>query len=232
MATSSSAASLAGTSAAAEIERLRERMQRMTDGVPRRPLPTHPALGGVVQLRTGGSYEVDSTSLALALMAGPSQAGEWCAVVGVPDFGAEAAAAAGVDLTRTVLVPEPGEQWLEVTAALVDVTPLVVLRPPPRVGEHVAEKLGARLRKRGGVLVALGAWPRCEVRLTTAEPRWTGVGLGHGHLRSRQVVVEARRGSAPPRRTTLWFPGAPAETHLRPVPAPAPDVHPAVVAAS
>lgn len=205
---------LGSTSAAAEIERLRERMQRMTDGVPRRPLPTHPSLGGVVQLRTGGSYEVDSATLALALMAGPSQAGEWCAVVGVPDFGAEAAAAAGVDLGRTVLVPEPGEQWLEVTAALVDVAPLVVLRPPPRVGEHVAEKLGARLRKRGGVLVALGPWPRCEVRLTTAEPRWTGVGLGHGHLRSRQVVVEARRGSAPPRRTTVWFPGEPAGTSV------------------
>jgi hypothetical protein len=127
-------------------------------------------------------------------------------VVGVPDFGAEAAAEVGIDLGRTVLVPEPGEQWLEVTAALVDVVPLVVLRPPARVGEHVAEKLGARLRKREAALVALGPWPRCEVRLSTAEPQWTGLGLGHGHLRTRQVVVEARRGSAPPRRTALWFP--------------------------
>lgn len=192
--------------AAGEIDRLRERMQRMQDGVPRRPLPTHPALGGLVQLRTGGSYEVDSATLALALMAGPSRAGEWCAVVGVPDFGAEAATEVGVDLARTVLVPEPGEQWLEVTAALVDVVPLVVLRPPPRVGEHVAEKLGARLRKRSAALVALGPWPRCEVRLSTAEPQWAGLGLGHGHLRARQVVVEAHRGSAPPRRASLWFP--------------------------
>lgn len=194
------------TPTAGEIDRLRERMQRMQDGVPRRPLPTHPALGGLVQLRAGGSYEVDSATLALALMAGPSQAGEWCAVVGVPDFGAEAAAEVGVELARTVLVPEPGEQWLEVTAALVDVLPLVVLRPPARVAEHAAEKLGARLRKRGSVLVALGAWPRCELRLSTSEPQWSGVGLGHGRLRTRHVVVEARRGSAPPRRTALWFP--------------------------
>lgn len=193
--------------AAGEIDRLRERMQRMQGGVPRRPLPTHPALGGLVQLRTGGSYEVDSATLALALMAGPSQAGEWCAVVGVPDFGVEAAAEVGIDLGRTVLVPEPGEQWLEVTAALVDVVPLVVLRAPVRVGEHVAEKLGARLRKREAALVALGPWPRCEVRLSTSEPRWTGLGRGHGHLRTRQVLVEARRGSAPPRRASLWFPG-------------------------
>ena len=57
-------------------------------------------------------------TLALALMAGPSRAGSWCAVVGVTDFGVEAASALGVDLARTVVVPEPGEQWLEVTAAL------------------------------------------------------------------------------------------------------------------
>jgi hypothetical protein len=44
------------------------------------------------------------------------------------------------------------------------------------------------------------------VRLTTQEPRWSGVGQGHGHLLARRLVVEARRGSAPPRRGALWFP--------------------------
>ncbi|WP_435742098.1 hypothetical protein [Nocardioides sp. SYSU DS0663] len=213
------------TPTAGDIDRLRERMQRMQDGVPRRALPTHPALAGLVQLRTGGSYEVDSATLALALMAGPSQAGEWCAVVGVPDFGAEAAAEAGVELSRTIVVPEPGEQWLEVTAALVDVVPLVVLRPPARVGEHVAEKLGARLRKRESALVALGPWPRCELRLSATEPQWDGVGLGHGHLRTRRLVVEARRGSAPPRRTALWFPADDGVLRRAPAPADVPGLH-------
>lgn len=182
-------------------------MARMQDGIPRLPLETHPALAGLVQLRSGGSYSVDSASLALALMAGPSRTGSWCAVVGITDFGAEAASALGVDLDRTVLVPEPGDQWLEVTAALVDVATVVVVRPPGRVPEHVAEKLGARLRKRSAALVAWGEWPRCEVRLTTREPAWTGLGRGHGHLRTRQLLVEAQRGSAPPRRGALWFPG-------------------------
>ena len=207
------------------IRQLRDRVARMQDGLPRMALETHPALAGLVQLRAGGSYSVDSASLALALMAGPSRAGGWCAVVGVTDFGAEAATALGVDLSRTVLVPEPGDRWLDVTAALVDVATVVVVRPAGQVPERVAEKLGARLRKRSAVLVAWGDWPRCEVRLTTREPVWSGVGEGHGHLRSRRLVVEARRGSAPPRRGALWFPAEDASyRRAEPMPSAVPEV--------
>lgn len=188
------------------IAQLRSRMAGMQDGMPRLPLETHPALAGLVQLRAGGSYSVDSASLALALLAGPSKAGSWAAAVGVSDFGAEAARALGVDLDRTVLVPDPGDQWLEVVAALVDVVTVVLVKPPGRVPASVAEKLGARLRKRSAALVVLGDWPRAEVRLTTTSPAWGGVGEGHGHLRSRRILVEAQRGTAPPRRGALWFP--------------------------
>jgi hypothetical protein len=188
------------------VEQLRNRMARMQDGTPSMPLATHPALAGLVQLRAGASYSTDSATLALALLAGPSRAGGWCAAVGVADFGAEAAVALGVDLDRTVLVPDPGEQWLEVTAALVDVATIVLVRPSGRVTPSAAEKLAARLRKRGAALVVWGEWPRCEVRLTATEPAWAGVGRGHGHLRARRLVVEARRGTAPPRRGALWFP--------------------------
>ncbi|GAA4694365.1 hypothetical protein [Nocardioides conyzicola] len=193
------------------MEQLRTRMARMQDGPPSSmPLATHPALAGLVQLRAGASYSVDSATLAMALLAGPSQAGGWCAAVGVSDFGAEAAVALGIDLDRTVLVPDPGEQWLEVAAALVDVATIVLVRPQGRVTPSAADKLAARLRKRGAALVALestpGEWPRCEVRLTATEPAWTGLGRGHGHLRSRRLVVEARRGTAPPRRGALWLP--------------------------
>ena len=189
------------------VEQLRHRMARMQDGTPSSmPLATHPALAGLVQLRAGASYSVDSATLALALLAGPSRAGGWCAAVGVSDFGAEAAVALGVDLDRTVLVPDPGEQWLEVTSALVDVATMVLVRPHGRIAPSAVEKLSARLRKRGAALVVWGEWPRCEVRLTASEPSWAGVGQGHGHLRARRLVVEARRGTAPPRRGALWFP--------------------------
>jgi hypothetical protein len=189
------------------VQLLRDRIARMQDGVPRVPIATHPALADVVQLRTGGSYEVDSASLAMALLAGPSQAGAWSAVVGAGDFGVEAAAEMGVDLSRTVLVPDPAELWLEVTAALVDVVTMVVLRAPDGVSERVAGRIGARLRKRSAALVSWGRWPAAEASLSLRSSRWSGVGRGHGRLRERRVVVDVRRGSAPPRSTELWLPG-------------------------
>lgn len=191
----------------ATVQLLRERIRGMQDGVPRVPIATHPALADLVQLRTGGSYEVDSASLALALLAGPSQAGAWAAVVGADDFGVEAAAEMGVDLGRTVLVPDPGELWLEVTSALIDVVTLVVLRPPAAVGARAASRVGARLRKRSAALVSWGPWPGAEVSLSLRASHWSGADHGHGRLRSRRVEVDVRRGTAPPRRAELWLPG-------------------------
>lgn len=195
-------------------------MQRLERAFTGREIETHPALAGVVRLRAGATYAVDGLTLAMALLAGPSQAGEWGAVVGAGDFGVEAAAELGIVLDRTILVPDPAESWLEATAALVDVATLVVVRPTGRVPERVAEKLGARLRTRGAALVALCdsgvSWPRAEVRLSVAEPRWSGVGRGAGHLRSRRLEVEVRRGAAPVRRTSLWFPDAVGELRAEP----------------
>jgi hypothetical protein len=199
------------TADASTVQQLRDRIRGMQDGVARIPLATHPALADLVQLRTGGSYEVDSASLAMALIAAPSQAGAWSAVVGAEDFGVEAAAELGVDLSRTVLVPDPGELWLEVTSALVDVVTMVVLRTPDGISgavtERVAGRLGARLRKRSAALVAWGRWPGAEATLSLRSSTWSGVDRGHGRLRNRQVVVDVRRGSAPARRTQLWLPG-------------------------
>jgi len=184
-------------------------------------LATHPALTDVVRLRAGGVYQVGSApgaaGLVLALLAGPSAAGAWSAVVGLPDFGAEAAAALGVQLERTVLVPEPGELWLEATAALIDVVTLVVVRPATRVGESTAARLAARLRSRETALVALGEWPRPDVRLSVELSRWDGAGRGEGHLRARRMVVSARRGTAPARRAELWSSADDLVVHPAPV---------------
>lgn len=195
------------------LEQLRDRVTAMEGGPARLPVPVLPALADLVQLRTGGSYGVDSASLALALAAGASAAGEWVGFAGWPDFGAEAAAALGVDLARTVLVPDTGPHWLEVTAALVDVLRVVVLRPPARVDARAAGVLDARLRKRSSVLVVWGDWPRCDARVSLEDARWSGPDRGHGRLRARRVRVAVRRGSAPPVRADLAFPevGSPLE---------------------
>lgn len=178
----------------------------MQDGVPRVPVPTHPALIDLLQLRTGGAYEVDRASLGMALLSAPSTQGAWSAVVGVADFGIEAADELGVDLTRTVLVPDPGEHWVEVTAALVDVVSVVLLRPPGAVTELTASRIAARLRKRSAALIVWGQWPGAEARVSLDASTWDGAVAGHGRLRSRRVVVGVRHGSAPVRRAELWFP--------------------------
>lgn len=189
------------------VDQLRDRVTAMQGGPTRLPVPTHPAVADLLQLRTGGSYGVDSASLALALAAGASAAGEWVGFAGWPDFGAEAAASLGIDLSRTVLVPDAGESWLEVTAALVDVLRVVVLRPTVAVDARSAGVLDARLRSRACVLVVWGQWPRVEARLSLEQARWTGPQDGHGRLQERRASLSVRRGTAPPVRSPVRFPG-------------------------
>ena len=180
-------------------------------GVP--TLSTLPALADLFPergLRRGASYAVQrSAMLTLALLAGPSQAGSWCGLVGMPGLGAEAAAGLGIDLTRLVLVPAPGRHWLNVVATLVDVLDLVVVRPPSPAYDAETRRLAARVRERGAVLVVQGHdWSGCELRLALTSSTWHGLGAGHGHLTSRDVTVEASgRGAGGRRRTTrLWLP--------------------------
>jgi hypothetical protein len=177
-------------------------------------LPTADALapllpGGVI--RAGGTYSVpESVLLAQTMLQAASAAGSWCAVVGVPSFGVEAAAAAGIDLERLVLVPDPGDQWLAVTAALADVAQIVLTRPLGRVVPGDVARLGARLRQRGAALVALGSWPGADVTLRVTESHWTGIGQGHGYLTERRVTVTAsgRAGAVRPSSTELLLPAA------------------------
>jgi hypothetical protein len=104
-------------------------------------------------------------------------------------------------------VPDPGEHWLEVTAALVDVLRVVVLRPPASVDERTAGILDSRLRTRSAVLVVHGQWPRVTARLSIEESGWSGLGAGGGELRERRARVAVRRGARPPQHADLMWPG-------------------------
>jgi len=189
------------------VEQLRERVAALERRPARQPVPTLPALAGVVPMQAGAVYGVDSATLALALAAGASQAGEWVGFAGWSDFGAEAAVALGVELTRTVLVPDLGEHWLEVTAALVDVLRVVVLRPPARVGAQPAGVLKSRLRTRSAALVVWGDWPGCETRLATEDSRWSGPVDGRGRLCTRRTRLAVHRGARPVQRVDLVLNG-------------------------
>jgi hypothetical protein len=189
------------------VEQLRERVAAMERRPAAERVPTLPGLADILPLHAGATYAVDSASLALALAAGASAAGEWVGFAGCADFGAEAAAELGIELSRTVLVPDPGEHWLEVTATLVDVLRVVVLRPPASVDERTASILDSRLRNRSAVLVVQGHWPRVEARLSTDESAWSGPAAGTGQLEQRRARVLVHRGARPPQRVDLKWPG-------------------------
>ena len=160
-------------------------------------------------LRPGSVYALTgSTSLLLALLSQASTAGSWCAIVGLPTLGAEAAEGFGLALDRLVLVPDPGDRWISVAAALAEVVPVIAVRPPQRPHDAEVARLSARLRDRGGVLLIAGEWSQADVSLQLTDPHWSGVGTGHGLLRSRTVTVSAQGRRFPAsRRVTVQLPG-------------------------
>jgi hypothetical protein len=175
-------------------------------------LPVLPALrelfpeGG---LRRGSVVAAGHWSLlCLALAAEASAAGTWCAVAGLPQAGVAAAADAGLDPERMLLVPEPGPGWPQVVASLLDGCELVLLRPPARPSAQMRRRVEATVRRFGGVLVVAGDWDGAQVRLLVTDQEWAGIGAGHGRLRARRarVVADGRGAAARPRARWLWLP--------------------------
>lgn len=198
--------------AADDVQHLRAQLARVQGHRLEAPaLPTHSALAGLLPgggLRPGSAYSLaPSGSLLMALLARPSQAGSWCGVIGMPELGAEAAEELGVDLSRLVMIPDPGPRWLAVAATVAEVLPVVAVRPQGRVTDAEASRLGARLRDRGTVLLVQGVWPQAEAALSVSDPEWLGVGAGHGYLAGRAltVTVQSRR-SPVPRRARMLLP--------------------------
>lgn len=189
-----SAVQVAPDERARTVEELQARIRAMqATGLGARTLPTRPEVAPLLPggaLKAGVAYAVPgSLPLAMLLMAGPSAAGGWCAAIGVPEFGIEAAAGFGVDLDRLVLVPEPGDQWLAVAAQIADVLPVVLLKPPDRATAGDTARLASRLRQRGSTLLVLGRWAQAEATLEVATTAWTGIGTGSGYLAGRDVEV-------------------------------------------
>jgi hypothetical protein len=187
------------------LDRLRAQVAAKEARIRPCPFPVPDALAGLLPdggLKPGAAYSLATGgALLLALLAEPSREGHWCGVVGMPEFGAEAAGLAGVALDRLALVPSPGDQWLASTAALAEALPVVAVRPGGRVREADAARLMSRLRDRGGVLLVHGHWPRVEAHLSVGDARWSGVGDGFGHLTFRELTVTVSSRSMPVARS-------------------------------
>jgi hypothetical protein len=167
-----------------------------------RLLPVDEALAPLLPwggLRRGSTVAVrGSTAVLVKLLAAATTTGSWAAVVGMPGLGVLAAAELGVAIERLALVARPGADAGGVIAALLDGMDLVVLDGSVSITPALARRLSARARSRGAVLlVREGAWPGPDVELRCDEVRWSGLGDGHGYLRSRRLVVATRgRGAA------------------------------------
>jgi hypothetical protein len=161
-------------------------------------------------LRRGSTVSVHgSTALLLALVAEASRAGSWCALVGLPGVGLAAADEAGLDLARTAVVPRPGPRPASVVATLVDGLDVVVLGGASawRAGDR--QRLAARVRQKGAVLIPVGAWPGADAELHASGGTWSGLlGDGAGRLRARRVHLRcAARGRARDRTEDVLLPG-------------------------
>lgn len=210
-------------SRAGEVLRLRREISRMQRRRSEHALlPLDPSLAALLPeegLQTGTAYTVSpSPSLVLALLSAASKKGHWCAVVGMPTLGVEAAAAFGIDLARLILVPAPGERWLAATSALAEVVPLIVVNPGTRARDADVSRLSARLRDRGCTLLvtenpAAGArgaerWPQSEGTIRIHDPHWHGLGAGWGLLSDCTVTVTATTRHSPrPSSVRVQLPG-------------------------
>jgi hypothetical protein len=178
----------------------------------RPPLPVDPRLVHLLPdggLRRGGTLVVTgSTSLVLALVAEASRDGSWVAVVGMPGVGLLAARQSGVELDRLALVPAPGPDAPIVLAALVDGVDVVVVGPQVALTDADRRRLVSRARDRGAVLLSTSAWAGAHLVLSASPAGWSGLGAGHGHLRSQRLTVTrgGRGGAARPHRDEVVLP--------------------------
>ncbi|GAA1604512.1 hypothetical protein [Leucobacter chromiireducens] len=185
----------------ATVHSLQQRISEMQPlRLDERALPTSAGLRSLLPggaLRAGASYTVrGSQQLALAFLAAASAAGAWCGVIGLPAFGAEAAAALGIALDRCIVIPEPGAEAIGLAGALSEALTVVLVHTPARPRAGDAERIAARMREHGSALVVSGDWPNPESALSVTASRWSGLGHGAGILATRELAVQSqdRRG--------------------------------------
>ena len=219
--------------ATAEVDR-RARLRLVADRVAPLALAkdrTLPLLPAVSDLFVGGSLQrgttvavngIGAVSVALALAAGPSQAGVWTALVGTEELGLAAVAEAGIALERLLAVSAVDSSTnAGVVAALVGAVDVVVVGSGLRFRRADLRRLSARLRESGSVLIQVGSstvgsstvgsgpGSGVDVGIRVMTSQWSGLGSGHGLLRSRKVEVQSQgRGAASKARAvSLLLPG-------------------------
>ncbi len=192
-----------------------------------RCLPVEPALARLFPdagLRRGhviGCGGIAARTLGLAVATRAVVDGAWLAVVGIDDFGVEAAVELGIPAERVVTVAASSQhEWAERVAAAADGFELILTVPPPGAARAM-RKVRQRLQARGSVLVTVPPTAvltggtsgsvfgdGVDIEINADGGDWVGIGDGHGRLTARRVEITAS-GRRVPRPVTLgcWLPG-------------------------
>ncbi|THV23454.1 hypothetical protein [Glycomyces paridis] len=192
---------------------------------PRTILPVTPDIsallpyGGLATVTAITASRRGATSLLWRLLAGPTRAGAWCALVGMPGRYPLAATAAGTDLGRVAFIDAAGPLIADAAGALAEGVAAMVV-PSDGLTPPQARRLTARARKGGTAIVwwetRLVAGP--DARLDVARVHWqglrpnTGRRWGAGRLDACELEVSARWRSGGGHRTRLRPYGADGES--------------------
>lgn len=168
-----------------------------------RALPVPGELGDVLAgcLIRGAVTAVDAPgALLAAITAAVTADGLHVAVVAVPELLAAPVLELGGDLSRILIVDEPGEAPLEVIATLADGVDLVIAALPQVPPPSLSRPLSARLRRAGTALAHVGApWPQAAAAISSRVTAIHGLGRGHGRIRAVEYQVTAALAGRPGR---------------------------------
>lgn len=150
----------------------------------------------------------DCPAAVVDILAHVTANGGCAAVVGYPNLALAAVAAAGGELTRLIIVPDPAPHVGAVLSTLAEGVDLVVYVPVQRVTPTFARPVEARLRKSSCALLSCGApWPGARLNLDVRVSGVHGLGRGSGRIRSVGVTGRVWGKGQPPQRITAELTG-------------------------
>lgn len=168
-------------------------------------LPSPPWLEQAID--TGGIPRAMVTAVAdcpavhVDLLVAATQAGSCVAIVGYPQLALAAIDAAGGDLERVVVIPDPAPHAAAVLGTLVEGVDMVFYRPAANASPTFARPVEARLHKSRCALVVSGhAWPKVQLNIDAHVVGIRGLGRGYGRVRGVEVDGRVWGKSQPPRR--------------------------------
>lgn len=140
----------------------------------------------------------DCPAALVDILATVTASGGCAAVVGYPQLALAAVEAAGGDLDRTVVIPDPSPHTGAVLGTLVEGLDLILHHTVKPVAPTAARPVDARLRRSNCSLVVVGGWPGARLHLDWRVDGVTGLGRGSGRIRGVTLTGRAHGQGQPP----------------------------------